>query len=76
MKLRGRPKFSEARHLGLKDELSYAEVKEMLIQVYEKNGVAGAREVLRMFHVERLSELDKARYPRFVRICRDKLNPQ
>lgn len=73
---RGRPKMSQHQHLGLKDELKFAEIKEMLTQVYETNGVESAREILRQFHVERLSQLPLIEWPRFVRVCKNRLNPQ
>lgn len=72
----GRPKMSRNAHLGIPDELTYEELKFLLQSIDEQFGLETAREIIRLFHVERLKDLPKSDYAKFFRVCRSRLNYQ
>ncbi len=72
---KGRPKMTMNQHLGVKDELTMAEMKELLIRMYTERSPDDAKMLLRRFQVERLRELPKDQWPRFFRIAKNLLDP-
>ena len=69
----GRPKMSFREHLGLSDEPSYNDAKDALVQVYETKGPGAAVSLLTRFEVEKLSELPKRHFGKFITLCRELL---
>lgn len=72
----GRPKMSLMQHLGLSDEPSYKDAKDMLVEVYEHKGQDAAVKILQQFKAEKLSSLKPRHFARFIKLCRQALDPQ
>jgi len=87
-KAKGRPKMSIEEHLAKSDKVeqkeakpskavtmeTYEELKSVFLEYHEAFGDQESKALLSLYGAEKLSELDKRSYHKFIRVCREKLN--